>query len=43
VGIGHGFGMTPGVALAYLIMAVFLFALSRKPAMMTVPDAVPAE
>jgi AGZA family xanthine/uracil permease-like MFS transporter len=47
VGIGHGFGVTPGVAFAYLIVAVFLFALSRKPAFMavpnSVPDAVPAE
>jgi adenine/guanine/hypoxanthine permease len=44
VGLGsHGLGVTPGVALAYLIVAVFLFALSRKPAFVAVPDAVPAE
>jgi adenine/guanine/hypoxanthine permease len=44
VGIGeHGLGVTPGVALAYLIVAVFLLALSFKPALISVPDAVPAE
>ena len=43
VGIGGGFGVTPTVALAYLIVAAFLFALSRQPAMVTVPNAVPAE
>ena len=48
VGLGsHGLGVTPGVAFAYLIVAVFLFALSRQPAFMavseSVPDAVPAE
>ena len=42
VGIGnHGLGVTPGVAFAYLIVAVFLFALGKKPAFMAVPDAVP--
>ena len=44
VGIGnHGLGVTPGVALAYLIVAVFLYALSLKPAFVAVPEAVPAE
>jgi AGZA family xanthine/uracil permease-like MFS transporter len=44
VGLGsHGLGVTPGVAFAYLIVAVFLFALSRKPSFVAVPDAVPAE
>jgi AGZA family xanthine/uracil permease-like MFS transporter len=43
VGIGHGLGVTPAVAFAYAVVAAFLFALSRKPAMIAVPDAVPAE
>jgi adenine/guanine/hypoxanthine permease len=44
VGLGsHGLGVTPGVAFAYLIVAVFLYALSRKPSFVAVPDAVPAE
>jgi AGZA family xanthine/uracil permease-like MFS transporter len=45
VGIGHGFGVTPGVALAYLIVAGFLFVLAKKPAIINVPAnaAVPAE
>jgi len=43
VGIGHGLGVTPAVALAYAIVGVFLFALSRKPAFVAIPDAVPAE
>jgi AGZA family xanthine/uracil permease-like MFS transporter len=43
VGIGHGFGVTPSVALAYAVVAAFLFALSRKPAFVAVPQAVPAE
>jgi AGZA family xanthine/uracil permease-like MFS transporter len=43
VGIGNGFGVTPGVALAYLIVAGFLYTLSRKPEMAAVPKAVPAE
>jgi AGZA family xanthine/uracil permease-like MFS transporter len=44
VGIGHGgLGVTPGVALAYAMVAAFLFLLSRKPAFITVPAAVPAE
>jgi len=42
VGIGHGLGVTPTVALAYLVVAGFLFALSRKPAFMAVPSAVPS-
>jgi AGZA family xanthine/uracil permease-like MFS transporter len=45
VGIGHGLGVTPSVALAYLIVAGFLFALARAPAIVDVPasSAVPAE
>jgi len=43
VGVGHGLGVTPAVALAYLVVAGFLFALSRKPAMVAMPGAVPAE
>ena len=30
VGIGGGFGVTPSVALAYLMVATFLFAMSRQ-------------
>ncbi|MDI1343479.1 MAG: regulator, partial [Pseudolabrys sp.] len=46
IGIGGGFGVTPSVALAYLIVAGFLFALSKQPAVAAVPAsaaAVPAE
>jgi adenine/guanine/hypoxanthine permease len=46
VGLGqHGLGVTPGVALAYLIVAVFLLALSKMPelAPMASPKAMPAE
>jgi AGZA family xanthine/uracil permease-like MFS transporter len=43
VGIGNGLGVTPGVALAYLIVAAFLFALSRKAELVVAPKAVPAE
>src|SRR5664279_1696335 len=44
VGIGHGFGVTPSVCLGYLIVAGFLFALSKQPAMVDMPaKAVPAE
>lgn len=43
VGIGHGLGVTPAVAFAYTVVAAFLFALSRKPTFVAVPDAVPAE
>jgi AGZA family xanthine/uracil permease-like MFS transporter len=43
VGIGHGLGVTPSVALAYAMVAAFLFGLSRKPAFVAVPNAVPAE
>jgi adenine/guanine/hypoxanthine permease len=43
VGIGSGFGVTPAVALAYAVVAAFLFALSRKPSFITMPSAVPAE
>jgi adenine/guanine/hypoxanthine permease len=43
VGIGHGLGVTPAVALSYAIVAALLFVLSRKPSFVAVPDAVPAE
>lgn len=44
VGIGNGFGVTPSVTLAYLIVAGLFFAISRQPAMATAPAAaVPAE
>jgi adenine/guanine/hypoxanthine permease len=43
IGIGGGYGVTPSVCLAYLIVAGFLFALSKQPAMMTSGKAVPAE
>jgi AGZA family xanthine/uracil permease-like MFS transporter len=44
-----GFAVTPSVALAYALVAAFLFALSRMPAEAAVPamgfnpKAVPAE
>jgi AGZA family xanthine/uracil permease-like MFS transporter len=44
IGIGHGWGVTPSVALAYLIVAGLLFMLSKQEA--SVPasiNAVPAE
>ena len=37
IGIGGGFGVTPSVALAYLIVAGFLFALSKQPAVVDCP------
>ena len=45
VGVGHGLGVTPSVALAYLIVAGFLFALAKQPALAGAPmkGAVPAE
>jgi AGZA family xanthine/uracil permease-like MFS transporter len=44
VGIGQGgLGVTPGVALAYAVVAAFLFLLSRKPVFIAAPAAVPAE
>jgi AGZA family xanthine/uracil permease-like MFS transporter len=43
VGVGHGFGVTPSVCLGYLIVAAFLFALSKQPVMVDIPKAVPAE
>jgi len=33
-----GFAVTPTVAIAYAIVAAFLFGLSRSPAMWTVPQ-----
>jgi AGZA family xanthine/uracil permease-like MFS transporter len=44
IGIGGGWGVTPSVALAYLIVAGFLFMLSKQE--VSVPasiKAVPAE
>ncbi len=49
VGLGGGLGVTPAVALAYAVVAAFLYALSRAPAAMALPtmagepNAVPAE
>ena len=49
VGIGGGLGVTPGVALAYVVMAGGLFALGRTSASADysahseVPAAAPAE
>jgi AGZA family xanthine/uracil permease-like MFS transporter len=46
VGLGnHGLGVTPGVALAYLVIAVFLLglAMTREFARGVAPKAVPAE
>ena len=45
IGIGHGFGVTPAVAFAYLVVAVFLLGLSKMPecAPLATPKAVPAE
>jgi AGZA family xanthine/uracil permease-like MFS transporter len=44
VGIGGGFGVTPGVAFAYAVVAAGLFALARKEiGMMSEAKAVPAE
>ena len=49
VGIGGGLGVTPGVALAYLVMAGGLYALGRTSvsvlytAHMDMPHAAPAE
>ncbi len=52
VGIGsYGLGVTPSVALAYAIVAAFLYALSRAPEVASVTEpaskpighAVPAE
>jgi AGZA family xanthine/uracil permease-like MFS transporter len=44
VGVGNGLGVTPSVTLAYLIVAGFLFAISKQPAYAAMPaTAVPAE
>ncbi|MDP2408972.1 MAG: regulator [Pseudolabrys sp.] len=47
VGIGNGLGVSPSVTLAYLIVAAFLFVISRQQAMVAAatpePNAVPAE
>jgi AGZA family xanthine/uracil permease-like MFS transporter len=34
-----GLAVTPTVAIAYTIMAVFLFALSRSPAILSAPES----
>ena len=39
VGIGGGFGVTPGVALAYAVVAVMLFAIDRLAAPAPAPAA----
>lgn len=48
VGIGHGLGVTPSVALAYVVVAGFLYWLSKSPefGMAAAPEkmaAAPAE
>ena len=45
VGVGHGFGVTPSVAIAYLVVAGFLFLLAKQPSIVEAPikSAVPAE
>jgi AGZA family xanthine/uracil permease-like MFS transporter len=37
-----GFAVTPAVAAAYALVAVFLYGLSRAPASAPAPVAVPA-
>jgi AGZA family xanthine/uracil permease-like MFS transporter len=42
VGIGsYGLGVTPSVALAYVIVAGFLYTLSRQPEMASAPEPAP--
>jgi AGZA family xanthine/uracil permease-like MFS transporter len=44
IGVGNGFGVTPSVTLAYLIVAGFLFLLTKQPTFAEAPaNAVPAE
>jgi AGZA family xanthine/uracil permease-like MFS transporter len=43
IGVGGGWGVTPSVCFAYLVVAAFLFALSKQPSMVGAPKAVPAE
>ena len=49
VGIGGGFGVTPGVALAYAVVAAGLYALAKTSGSVAynshseVPAAAPAE
>lgn len=43
VGTGNGLGVTPGMAVAYLIAAGFLFMLSRNPELMAARREVLAE
>jgi AGZA family xanthine/uracil permease-like MFS transporter len=39
VGIGGGYGVQPGVAISYAIVAAFLFGLSKQPLMFEKPVA----
>ena len=39
VGIGGGYGVTPGVAISYLVVAIFLYGLSTQPLMFEKPAA----
>jgi AGZA family xanthine/uracil permease-like MFS transporter len=41
VGIGGGFGVTPSVALAYAVVAIFLYGLSRQSVGLSVPTPAP--
>ncbi len=43
IGVGGGWGVTPSVCFAYLVVSAFLFALSKQPAMVPAGKAVPAE
>jgi AGZA family xanthine/uracil permease-like MFS transporter len=43
IGVGGGWGVTPSVCFAYLVVSAFLFALSKQPAMVATGKAVPAE
>jgi len=39
VGVGHGLGVSPAVALAYAIVAAMLFVLARRTAAVAMPPA----
>jgi AGZA family xanthine/uracil permease-like MFS transporter len=39
VGIGGGLGVSPAVALAYVVVAAMLFGLARSPTAVSVPPA----
>lgn len=43
VGIGNGLGVTPGVTLAYAIVAAFLFGCARYATAETMTPRVAAE